>query len=63
MKRPSRGGGLRPGSGDDGPPPTDSKVEDFFSGFLGRHPRFFVYLGVALAILIIVALLVAKFGS
>ncbi len=59
MKRPSD---------DDGDPPSrpstpDSKFEAFLSGFLQKHPRFFVYLVIALAALIIVALLVAKFSG
>jgi hypothetical protein len=65
MKRQSRnrsGDGSISGSGEDGPPPTDSKVEEFFSGFLQRHPRFFVYLGVAFAVVIIIALILAKLG-
>lgn len=55
MKRPSDDDGERPST-------PDAKFEAFLSGFLRRHPRFFLYLGIALAALILVALLVAKFS-
>jgi hypothetical protein len=55
MKRPSDDDG-------EGPSTPDNKLEAFLSGFLQRHPRFFVYLGSALVALIIIALLVAKFS-
>ncbi|MEO6184076.1 MAG: hypothetical protein ABIP76_13210 [Verrucomicrobiota bacterium] len=41
----------------------DAKLEAFFSNFLQRHPKFFLYVGVGLVILIIVALVVAKFTN
>ncbi len=50
-------------SSDEGEPlasSPDDKLEAFFSGFLERHPRFFVRLGIAFAILFIVALAAAK---
>ena len=54
----------RPSDGDGEPPSTpDSKLEAFLSGFLQRHPRFFIYLGIALAVLIIVGLVIAKFSD
>ena len=56
MKRPSDDDGGRPST-------PDAKLEAVLSGFLQRHPRFFIYLSVALAFLIIVALLLAKFSD
>jgi hypothetical protein len=56
MKRPSDDDGERPST-------PEGKLEDFLSGFLQRHPRFFVYLGIALVVLIIVGLLLAKFSG
>ena len=56
MKRPSDDDGQSASSADD-------KLEAFFSGFLRRHPRFFVYLGIALAVLIIVGLLIATLSD
>jgi len=38
----------------------DDKLEAVFSGFLEKHPRFFVHLGIAFAVLVIVALVAAK---
>jgi hypothetical protein len=55
MKRPSDDDGERPST-------PDGKLEAFLSSFLQRHPRFFVYLAIALVALIIIALLVAKFS-
>jgi hypothetical protein len=52
MKRPS----------DDDGSSTDSQVEVFLSNFLKRHPRFFLYVGIGLSALIIVALLAVKFS-
>jgi len=56
MKRPSD---------DDGDPPStpDSNLEAFLSGFLKRNPRFFLYLTLAIAALIIIGLLIAKFTA
>jgi hypothetical protein len=56
MKRPSDGGGERPAT-------PDGKVEDFLSGFLQKHPRFFIYLIIAIALLVIIGLVVAKFAG
>ena len=55
MKRPSDDDGERSST-------PDGKVEALLSGFLQRHPRFFIYLGIALVALIIITLLVAKFS-
>jgi hypothetical protein len=55
MKRPSDD------DGDQRPCSTDSKLEKFLSGFLQRHPRFFVHLTVAIILLVILSLLAAKF--
>jgi hypothetical protein len=55
MKRPSDDGGSeRPSS-------TDSKLEAFLSGFLQRNPRFFIYLTIAIIVLIVIGLVAAKF--
>jgi hypothetical protein len=39
---------------------SDSKLEAFLTGFLQRHPRFFLYVGIGLAVLVITAIVVAK---
>ena len=41
-------------------PSLDGKLEEFFSGFLNRHPRFLLLAGVALAVLVVLAIVVAK---
>ena len=54
----------RPSDGDGGEPSTpDTKLEAFLSGFLNKHPKFFIYLSVALVALIVIALLIAKFTT
>lgn len=53
MKRPPDDDDQRASS-------SDSKAEEFITRFLQRHPRFFVYVGVGLAVLVIAAILVAK---
>jgi hypothetical protein len=42
---------------------ADEKLEAFFSGFLGRHPRFLVVAGVVVAVAILLAILIAKMGD
>jgi hypothetical protein len=49
-----------PDEGDRFASSPDDKLEAFFSDFLERHPRFFVHLGIAFAVLVIVALVAAK---
>ena len=56
MKRPSGNDGHQPST-------PDGKIEAFLSGFLQRHPRFFIFLGIALVVLVIAALLVAKLSA
>ena len=52
---------MRRPSGDDGHEASSAdKLEKFVSGFLARHPRFFFYAGICLAILILAALVVVK---
>jgi hypothetical protein len=53
MKRPSDDDDQRASA-------PDAKLEEFFSRFLRRHPKFFIYVGIALAVLVIAALVVAK---
>ncbi len=56
MKRPSDDGG-------DGSQSSGSKLENFFAGFLARHPRLPWVIGIVLAILIATGLLVARFSK
>ncbi|MHB8519491.1 MAG: hypothetical protein ACYDH9_01920 [Limisphaerales bacterium] len=56
MKRPSGDEAQRGSS-------PDARLEALLNGFLQRHPRFFIYLVVAVVGLIIVALVVAKFAD
>jgi hypothetical protein len=55
MKRPSDDDARRSS--------PDAKLEAFASGFLSRHPRFFIVAGVVLAAFIVVAILVARFAG
>ena len=41
----------------------DEKLEAFFSGFLSRHPRFLIVAGVVVAVVIVLAMLIAKMGD
>jgi hypothetical protein len=52
MKRPSDDDDRRASS-------SDSRAEEFLTRFLQRHPRFFVYVGVGLAVLVVVAIIIA----
>ena len=54
MKRPSDDNDDGRGSS------SDSKLEAFLSGFLQRHPRFFLYVLIGLAVLVVVAVVLAK---
>jgi hypothetical protein len=56
MKRPSDDDARRASS-------PDAKLEAFLSGFLSRHPRFFIVAGVVFAVLVVLAILVAKFAA
>jgi hypothetical protein len=56
MKRPSDDDGRRESS-------SESKAEEFFSRFLQRHPRFFLYASIGLAALVLLALLLARFSG
>jgi high-affinity Fe2+/Pb2+ permease len=53
MKRPSDDDDDRRASS------SDSKAEEFLTRFLQRHPRFFIYVGVGLAALVVAAIIVA----
>ena len=56
MKRPSDDEAQRASS-------PDARLEAFLSGFLDRHPRFFLVAGVILAVLIVLAVVVTKFAG
>jgi hypothetical protein len=56
MKRPSDDDGDRPST-------PDSNVEASLSAFLRRNPRFFIYLVIAFAVIVIIAFLIAKFSG
>jgi hypothetical protein len=43
--------------------PADSRIEALVSGFLRRHPRFLVYVGVGLGALGLITLIVAKISG
>ena len=47
---------------DEDPRPTapDDKLEEAVSGFLRRHPRFFLYFAIALVVLAILALVLSR---
>lgn len=53
MKRPSEDDDGQGGS-------SDSRAEEFFSRFLKRYPRFFIYLGVGLVALLVLVIIIAK---
>ena len=53
MKRPSDDDPRRAAS-------NDARLEAFLSGFLSEHPRFFLVAGVALAVLIVVSIIIAR---
>lgn len=55
MKRPPEGAGGGPESG--------SKLEAVLSRFLERHPRFLLYCAIGLGVLIVIALVAAKFSG
>jgi uncharacterized membrane protein YukC len=56
MKRPSDDDGQSDSS-------SESKAEEFVSRFFQKHPRFVLYVGIGLVILIVIALIVAKFSG
>ena len=54
----------RPSDDDDPRSSTpDNKLEAFFSRFLQRYPKFFVYVGIALAALVIAVVVIVKLTS
>lgn len=56
MKRPrAEDGTPRPSSND--------TIEDVLGGFLQRHPRFFLYLGLGLGALILIGLVAATLSG
>ena len=52
----------RPSGDSAGPSSAEGKLEAFFSNFLARYPRFFLYSGVALALLFVAVLIATKFS-
>ena len=42
---------------------SDEKLEAFFNGFLSRHPRFLMVAGVAVAVVILLAIVIAMMGG
>jgi len=43
--------------------PADEKLEAFFSGFLARHPRLPMAIGITLVLLVVLAILLVKFAG
>ena len=56
MKRPPEEEDLHPSS-------VANKLEKFLSGFWTRHPRFFLYAGMGLLILVIVLFIAVKISG
>jgi Mn2+/Fe2+ NRAMP family transporter len=56
MKRPSDDDGAVGSS-------PESKAEDIARRFFQKYPRFFLYFGIGLAILIAIALVIARFSG
>lgn len=52
MKRPPEGD-------DEWSAASDSKTEEFLSRFFRKHPRFFLYVGIGIAVLVVIALVTA----
>jgi hypothetical protein len=57
MKRPADDDDDRQASS------SESSAEEFLTRFLQRHPRLFIYVGVGLAIVAVVAVLVAVLAN
>ena len=56
MKRPSDDGGQH------GSPP-DSKAEELARRFFTKYPHFLLYFGIAIGIMIVIALIIAKYSG
>ena len=56
MKRPSDDDHDRASS-------PDARLEAFFSGFLQKHPRFFLYLAIGIIALFALAFVAIKFSG
>ena len=56
MKKPPDDDGRRFSS-------ADNRLEAFFSGFLAKHPRFFLYVGIGLLALSLLAFVVARISG
>jgi len=44
-------------------PSADDRLDAFFSGFLARHPRFLMYVGVGLGALLVVAWILVRLSA
>jgi len=53
----------RPSDDDGSAGPSDSRAEELAQKFLKKFPRFFIYCGIGLVVLIVVALIVLKFSA
>ncbi|MEI7729906.1 MAG: hypothetical protein WCO56_10070 [Verrucomicrobiota bacterium] len=42
---------------------SESNAEEFLANFLQRHPRFFIYVGIGLVALIVIAVVVTMIAS
>ena len=56
---------MKPPADDDGPGDSSSeaKAEDIARRFFQKYPRFFLYFGLGLGLLIIIALVIAGFSG
>ena len=49
----------RPAEAGDGNSSADSKLESWLHEFFQRHPRFFIYVGIGSAVLVVIALIIS----
>jgi len=64
MKRPSDGDPehYSKDSSDDGSS-MESKAEELLRRFFEKYPRFFLYVGIGIGVLILIAVILARFSS
>ena len=53
----------RPDDEREGASSPDARLEAFFSSFLQKHPRFFLYLGIGIVALFALAFVIIKFSG